>query len=137
MRFSPRKNAVVAHDAAIEDFLSRGVENVFPSREAFKAALKSGRKLSIYYGIDPTGPTLHIGHAVPLMKFAELQKMGHKVILLIGDFTAMIGDPTDKLAARKQLSRAEVLANAKLYKKQASTFLSFSGSNKATLVHNS
>ena len=62
---------------------------------------------------------------IPLRKLGQLQEMGHKVTLLIGDFTAMIGDPTGKLDARKQLTREQVLANAKLYKKQASIFLDF------------
>ncbi len=126
---------------AIASFVSRGVENVFPSRDALAAALSraaaEGRKLSIYLGIDPTGPTLHMGHAIPLMKLSELQRLGHKVILLMGDFTAMIGDPTDKMAARKQLTAKEVKANLKLYKKQASTFLAFSGRNKAEIKYNS
>lgn len=121
----------------IDAFLSRGLENVFPSKDALAQALKSGRRITIYLGIDPTGPTLHMGHAIPLMKLSQLQKMGHSIILLIGDFTAMIGDPTDKLAARKQLTRKEVLANSKLYKEQASKFLSFSGKNAAKLMWNS
>jgi tyrosyl-tRNA synthetase len=91
----------------------------------------------MYLGVDPTGPTLHIGHVIPLMKLAELQKMGHQIILLIGDFTAMIGDPTDKLSARKQLTRSEVLANLRLYKQQASKFISFSGKNAAKIKYNS
>jgi len=125
------------NDKEIEQFLTRGVENIFPSKDSFAKALSSGKKLSIYLGIDPTGPTLHMGHTIPLMKLSKLQKMGHKVILLMGDFTAMIGDPTDKLAARKQLTRKEVLSNLKLYKKQASIFLSFSGKNKAEIKYNS
>jgi len=121
----------------IEDFLTRGVENVFPSKESFVKVLSSGKQLRIYLGIDPTGPTLHMGHAIPIRKLAKLQKMGHKVILLMGDFTAMIGDPTDKLSIRKQLSRKDVLKNLSQYKKQASKFLSFSGKNKAEIKHNS
>ncbi|MEK7607700.1 MAG: tyrosine--tRNA ligase [Patescibacteria group bacterium] len=121
----------------IKQFLSRGIENIFPSKESFAQMLESDKKLLIYLGLDPTGPTLHMGHAIPLMKLAELQKMGHRVILLMGDFTAMIGDPSDKLAVRKQLSHKEVLSNLKLYKKQASIFLSFSGRNKAEIKYNS
>jgi len=136
MKFLSSKDSVDASFTP-EKFLSRGLENVFPSKEAFAKALSGGKKLTIYLGIDPTGPTLHMGHAIPLMKLSELQKMGHQVILLIGDFTAMIGDPTDKSAARKQLTRKEVLDNCKLYKKQASTFLSFSGKNAAKLMWNS
>jgi tyrosyl-tRNA synthetase len=132
-----KKNMIDTNTTQIDEFLIRGVENVFPSREAFKKALSSGKRLSIYLGIDPTGPTLHMGHAIPLMKLSALQKMGHKVILLMGDFTAMIGDPTDKAATRKVLTRDEVLENLKLYKKQASKFLSFSGSNAAEFKFNS
>lgn len=109
----------------IEDFLTRGVENIFPNKEFVKKQLLSGKKLRMYMGVDPTGHTLHMGHAVILKKLGEFQKLGHQIIFLIGDFTAMIGDPTDKGAARKQLTRKEVLNNCKLYKKQASKFIDF------------
>ncbi len=109
--------------AKIEELLTRGVENIYPTREALWSALESGKKLTLYLGIDPTGPTLHIGHGVTLLKLRDFQELGHKVILLIGDFTAMIGDPTDKTATRKQLTRKEVLANCKEYTKQAGKIL--------------
>ena len=137
MKFFTGKNKVNTNTKDIEVFLGRGVEKVFPSKESFAKALESGRQLSIYLGIDPTGPTLHMGHAIPLMKLSTLQAMGHKIILLMGDFTAMIGDPTDKASARKQLTRAEVLSNLKLYKKQAATFLKFNGPNPAVIKFNS
>ncbi len=121
----------------IEWFLTRAVENVYPSRELLRERLLSGEPLKVYHGIDPTGPTLHLGHTVPLRKLAELQKLGHKVILLIGDFTAMIGDPTDKTATRKKLTREEVLENCKQYKQQASSFLDFNGPNAAEFRFNS
>ncbi len=120
----------------IEEFLTRGVENVYPNKDFVRKLLLNGKKLRMYLGIDPTGPTLHMGHAVPLRKLKEFQELGHEVILLIGDFTAMIGDPTDKSAARKQLTRKEVLNNSKIYKKQASTFLKF-GLFGAKLKYNS
>jgi tyrosyl-tRNA synthetase len=107
----------------IQEVLMRGVENVYPSREEFEKALASGKQLKIYNGIDPTGPTLHLGHGVVLLKLRELQNLGHKIILLIGDFTGMIGDPTDKTATRKKLTRAEVLKNCKNYAKQAGKIL--------------
>lgn len=122
--------------SAIESFLDRGLENTFPNRDFLKKRLLSGEQLSIYLGIDPTGPTLHLGHAIPLKKLGELQKMGHKIIMLIGSFTAMIGDPTDKSATRKQLTKEQVLENCKLYKKQAEVFLTFSGDNPAELKFN-
>lgn len=121
----------------IGDLLKRGVENIYPSPDFLKARIERGEILTIYLGIDPTGPTLHLGHAIVLKKLAEFQKLGHKIILLIGDFTAMIGDPTDKKAARKQQTREEVLENCKLYEKQASVFLNFSGHNAAEVKFNS
>lgn len=120
----------------IEEFLTRGVENVYPNKEFVKKLFLSGKKLKIYSGVDPTGPTLHLGHAIQLKKLGEFQKLGHEVILLIGDFTAMIGDPTDKAATRKQLTRRQVLNNCKLYKKQAKAFLDF-GWGGAKLKYNS
>ena len=114
---------VVNDEKKIDEVLSRGVENVYPSKEELKKILLSGKKLSIYNGIDPTGPTLHIGHGSTLLKLRELQDLGHKIILLIGDFTGRIGDPTDKKAARKQLSVKEIKENMKLYAKQAGMIL--------------
>src|SRR5574343_1572006 len=118
------------------ELLERGIENIYPSKAYLESRIAKGKKLRMYLGVDPTGPTLHMGHAIPLMKLADLQKLGHEVILLIGDFTAMIGDPTDKSATRKQLTRKEVLKNATLYKKQASKFLNF-GFGGAKLMYNS
>jgi tyrosyl-tRNA synthetase len=121
----------------IDEFLSRGVENIYPNKEFLRSKLIKGEKLSMYLGIDPTGPTLHLGHAIILKKLADFQALGHEAVLLIGDFTGMIGDPTDKSATRKRLTREEVLNNARLYKKQAETFLNFSGPNPARLLYNS
>lgn len=120
----------------IDQLLTRGVENIYPSKEFLEEQLKSGKQLTLYLGIDPTGPSLHLGHAINLMRLGMFQKLGHRVIMLIGSFTAMIGDPTDKLAARKPLTRKQVLSNAKKYKKQASTFLNFHGFNKAKIKYN-
>lgn len=120
-----------------EQILNRGVASIYPSSEYLKSRLEKGEKLTIYLGIDPTGPSLHLGHAIPVKKLSEFQKAGHKIILLLGDFTAMIGDPTDKSAARKQLTKKEVLKNLKGYKKQLSKIISFSGKNKAELKFNS
>lgn len=127
---------VITDEKKIEEILSQGIENIFV-KEELKKKLLSGVRLKAYLGIDPTGPTLHMGHAIPLKKLKQFQMLGHQVILLMGDFTAMIGDPTDKLAARKQLSHKEVLDNLKKYKKQASTFLNFKGENKAEFKFNS
>jgi tyrosyl-tRNA synthetase len=131
--FGFTKPQIIADDIEIEELLSRGVENIYPNKDFLRAKLKKGERITIYYGIDPTGPTLHVGHLIPLRKLNQLQKMGHRIIFLIGDFTAMIGDPTDKLAARKQLSHAQVIENCKEYKKQASKFISFSGRTPLSL----
>ncbi len=103
----------------IENLLNRGVDEIYPTKEALKKLLLSGKRLKIYQGFDPSGPSLHIGHAVAMRKLEDFRKLGHEVIFLIGDFTAMIGDP-DKIEARKKLSREEVMENLKNYKKQAS-----------------
>jgi len=132
------KNSAVSTDKnAIQHFLTRSVENVYPTKAKLEELLLSGKQISVYTGVDPTGPTLHMGHVIWLKKLAELQRLGHRVIMLIGDFTALIGDPTDKTATRKRQTREEVLANCKTYKKQASKFLSFDGPNPAELKYNS
>lgn len=134
--FFQKKPEVNTDSNKIEHFLSRGVEAVFPNKAFIEAWMKKGERLSIYLGVDPTGPTLHIGHLVPIRKLAEFQKLGHQIIFLIGDFTATIGDP-DKASVRKPLTRDEVLSNLKEYKKQVSHFIDFSGSNKALFKFNS
>ena len=126
----------VIDEAKIDRLLTRGVATVYPTAEKLRELLMSGKRIRLYCGFDPTSPFLHIGHAMQLQKLREFQDLGHEVIMLIGSFTAMIGDPTDKLATRKQLTKAEVLANAATYKKQASKILRFSGSNPAKLMFN-
>lgn len=120
----------------IDWLLNRAVENVYPSKSEVKKLLQKGERLTVYFGIDPTGPTLHLGHFINFRRLALFQELGHKVILLIGDFTATIGDPTDKAAVRKPLTREEVLANCKLYKDQAAQVLDFKGSNAVELRFN-
>ena len=129
--------AVSKDKKKIEHLLERGVENVYPSKGFLESLLKKGKQISLYLGIDPTGPDLHIGHSIQLRKLREFQDLGHKVILLIGDFTAMIGDPTDKSAARVRQTRDEVLSNAAKYKEQASKILNFDGDNPVEVKYNS
>jgi tyrosyl-tRNA synthetase len=128
---------VITDEKIIEEILTRGVENVYPDKEPLKRILMSGKRIRLYCGFDPTAPTLHIGHGNQLRKMAQFQKLGHKVIFLIGDFTGMVGDPTGKLSARQQLTRAQVLKNLKGYKKQASGLLNFTGKNAAKVKFNS
>jgi len=120
----------------IEEVLTRGVEKIYPSKDLLKTNLKS-RKIRIYQGFDPSKPNLHLGNLVGILKLKEFQELGHEVIFLIGDFTGMIGDPTEKLSVRKKLTREEVLENAKSYKEQVGRFLNFSGGNPAKIMFNS
>lgn len=121
----------------IEEILSRGVENIYPKKEFLEKELQSGRPLTLYTGYDPTAPTLHIGHGITMLKLRQFQDLGHKVIMLIGDFTGMIGDPTDKTSARQKLTRTQVLENCRNYQKQASAILNFEGSNRVEVKYNS
>lgn len=102
----------------IQKVLTRGVENIYPSKEELEKVLESGQKIRLYNGIDPTGPTLHLGHLVQIRKLKQFQDLGHEVIVLIGDFTAQIGDPTDKTATRQQLTHEQVMKNCRGYKEQ-------------------
>jgi len=115
----------------IDKVLSRGVENIYPSKEELEKVLKSDKKIKLYCGYDATAPSLHIGHAITLRKLRQFQDLGHEVIFLLGDFTSMIGDPTDKTAARKKMTREEVLKNMAGYKEQASKIIDFEGKGKA------
>ncbi len=129
--------SIITDKEKIKEVLERGVEIIYPDRESLEKKLLSGKQLRIYGGFDPSAPSLHIGNAILINKLAQFQKLGHKIIFLIGDFTGMIGDPTDKKATRKQLTREEVLANSQSYQKQASCFLDFTGPNKAEVKYNS
>lgn len=118
------------------EVLTRGVQQVLPGKKGL-ADLMGKRKIKLYQGFDPSAPSLHLGNFVGLMKLRQFQKLGHEVIFLVGDFTGMIGDPTDKLAVRKKLTRKQVLENAKAWKKQASMLLDFDGENPAKILFNS
>lgn len=121
----------------IEELLTRGVENIYPKKDFLKARLESGDQLTLYTGYDPTAPTLHIGHGITMLKLRQFQELGHKVIFLVGDFTGMIGDPTDKTSARQKLAREQVVENSKNYQKQAAGILDFGGENPVELKYNS
>ncbi len=109
-------------DAAIQHLLDHQVSDVIV-RESLEKKLRSGKKLRIKLGADPSRPDLHIGHAVVLRKLREFQDLGHTVIFLIGDFTALIGDPTGKSKTRPMLSSKEIKENAKTYLKQVGKIL--------------
>ncbi len=118
----------------IEELLTRGVENIIPGKEKLRELLASGKKLNIFLGIDPTATNIHIGHAVPLRKLNAFAQLGHHVTFLIGDFTALIGDTSDKDTERPVLTSEQIQANFETYKKQAEKVLDFS---KIRVVYNS
>ncbi|KZN28899.1 tyrosyl-tRNA synthetase [Pseudoalteromonas luteoviolacea S2607] len=113
--------------------IKRGAEDILIEDE-LKEKLKSGKKLRIKAGFDPTAPDLHLGHTVLINKLKTFQDLGHEVIFLIGDFTGMIGDPTGKNVTRKPLTREDVLANAETYKEQVFKILD---PEKTTVAFNS
>jgi len=115
-----------------KELLSRGVEEVINKNDLQKQ-LKS-KKIRVKLGIDPTAPDLHLGHAVALRKLKQFQDAGHKVILIIGDFTAMIGDPTDRVGARESLTTAQVKKNMREYLDQAGKILNL---KKVEIKYNS
>lgn len=120
----------VTNEKLLEDILKRGVTDIVPRLE-FERKLRAGERIRVYLGVDPTGPSIHLGHAVILRKLRQLQDLGHEVILLVGDFTARIGDPTDREAARTTMTHKQVLANAQHYKEQAAKILDFSRSHRS------
>lgn len=120
----------------LEETLFRNIDQVLPSKDFLISQLKTGKKLKIYHGIDPTGDTLHIGHYSALKKMKHFQELGFEVIILVGGMTATIGDPGGKSKARKQLSVEEVSENIKKIKSQIEKVLNFAGTNPAKLLNN-
>lgn len=121
----------------IDEVLTRGISYIFPSKEELKKRLLSGEKLRVYLGADATGPELHLGHAKNFIVLEKIRRLGHEALLLFGDFTARIGDPTDKAATRRRLSKEEVERNLKDWEKQAGRVLDFNDSkNPAKIMRN-
>ena len=119
----------------IERIVEKSVEDVIPSKDQLRELLMSGRRLKVYQGYDPTADTLHIGHTVMMRKLEDFRKLGHEVIMLIGDFTARIGDPTDKTAARTVLTEEEVQENLKKYKEQGAMIMDIDNPDNPVTVH--
>ena len=118
------------------DIIRRGVDEIVPEEELVKKleqSQKSGKQLKVKFGCDPSRPDLHIGHAVVLRKLRDFQELGHHPILLIGDFTAMIGDPSGRNKTRPQLTLEETRENAQSYINQASIVLDM---KSLQIVHN-
>lgn len=115
------------------EILTSFVEEVI-EKESLETKLKSGRKLIIKLGADPTAPDLHLGHALVLRKLKEFQDLGHKAVFIIGDYTAKIGDPSGRAKARPPMTKKEIEKNSKTYFDQASTIIDL---KKADIRYNS
>ncbi len=130
---------VITDSRKVKEVLeSRFIDKIYPSRAKLEEALQSRKRLTIYWGTDPTAPDLHLDHGTNLLILREFQKLGHQVIFLIGDFTVRIGDPSDRLNPRRALPEKEIAANVKNFKNQAAKILDFrSKNNPAKLKFNS
>ncbi len=121
----------------IEELLNRGVDTVYPTKESLEKILRLGKKLTLYMGFDPTGDKLHIGHMVGLMKMADWQSLGHRVIFLIGDGTGQAGDPSGKTKSRDTFfTREQLRQNANDYVMQAEKIVDFEGENPVEICYN-
>jgi tyrosyl-tRNA synthetase len=123
----------MSQENKIQELLTRGVDESIDA-ESLTSKLLSGKPLRVKFGIDPTGSDLHLGHAVPLRKLRAFQDLGHQVILLIGDFTATIGDPSGRNETRPMLSSQDIERNMKTYVQQAAKVLDI---NKVEIRYNS
>lgn len=113
----------------IKELLTRSIDKIYPNYSALESALKSGKKLRVYMGIDPTADYAHLGHSTNYIILKRFHELGHKIIVLIGDFTAMIGDPSDKSSARIHLTKEQVNENLKTFKSQIGKILDFNDKN--------
>ncbi|MFA6554643.1 MAG: tyrosine--tRNA ligase [Candidatus Paceibacterota bacterium] len=129
----------ITDKSRIEEIFTRGaVVDILPTKKEFIERLLSGERLKMYIGFDPTFTALHLGHAKNIMFMEELRQLGHEIIILFGDFTAQIGDPSDKSATRKQLTHEEVKHNVAGWMDQVKPLISFDDpTNPAKIAYNS
>ncbi|PIR47261.1 tyrosine--tRNA ligase [Candidatus Uhrbacteria bacterium CG10_big_fil_rev_8_21_14_0_10_50_16] len=130
-----KKHKIITDPDKIHEVLSRGVDSVYPDADWLKKQLMSGKRLRLYLGWDPTTTDVHIGHTVQLWKMREFQRLGHEVILLMGTFTATLGDPTGKADARKALTLEETKRNAKGFAQKTKAIFDFP-ENPITIKYN-
>ena len=123
----------------IDNILNRGIiKEIIPSKIEFQNRLLSNKPLKIYIGVDPTSNTLHLSHAKNYMLLEEFRTLGHKIFVLFGDFTAKIGDPTDRNSARKMLSEEEIKKNINGWMEQIKPLLKFEDPiNPPQIIYNS
>ncbi len=125
-RARPATTQAVVDEEIIQDILTRGTVDVIV-REDIEKTLRSGRQLRVKFGIDPTSSKVHLGRAVPIRKMRQFQRLGHQIIIIIGDFTGMLGDASDKDATRVMLTREQVRANMATYIEQIKGILDAGG----------
>ncbi|MDY6804346.1 MAG: tyrosine--tRNA ligase, partial [Cyanobacteriota bacterium] len=126
-------------------WLKRGISEIFPDRpdsedpdeNLLQRLTKTDRPLRVKLGIDPTGADLHLGHTIPMRKLRAFQDAGHTAVLIVGDFTARIGDPTGKSKVRRQLTPEEVAENAKSYLDRIRPILDFDTAGRLEIRYNS
>jgi tyrosyl-tRNA synthetase len=129
---------MITDENILEDILTRSISKIYPSKEILKDVLLSGKKMRIYMGIDPTATYAHIGHSTNYILLKKFHDLGHSIVVLIGDFTARIGDPSDKTSLRKKLSALEIKNNLKTFKKQIGKIIDFNDKkNPVQFVFNS
>lgn len=117
---------IITDKKLIDEILNRGtIVEIFPSKKEFRKRLLSGKRLRFYMGFDATAPTLHLSHAKNFVLMEKFRKLGHEIIILFGDFTARIGDPTTETSTRRQLSREEVVFNIKKWKQLVKPLMDF------------
>lgn len=117
--------SVIIDEQQIDELLHRSVDRIYPTTSQLKKLLLSGKRLAIYVGIDPTADYVHLGHSTNYLLLERFHRLGHRIIVLVGDFTAMIGDPSDKSSARVQLTREQVVDNLTSFKSQIGKILNF------------
>jgi len=128
------KNKVINDEKIIDEILKRSISAVYPNKEELKKKLLSGERLRIYTGADATGSQLHLGHATNFIVLEKFRKLGHEIIVLFGDFTAKIGDPTDKNSARIPLTDKEVKRNLETWKSQVEKIINFKDKNNPVKI---
>ncbi len=116
--FGTTKPKIIVDEDKINELLTRGVEEVIDV-EQLRRKLKSGKELRVKLGIDPTSPNIHVGRTIPLLKLKDFQDLGHQIVLIIGDFTGLIGDTSDKDSERPMLTEETIKQNLKNYTEQA------------------
>ncbi len=128
---------VLKDEKLIDKFLTRGVSDIFPSKDALRQKLMSGDRIKVYQGFDPSGPFLHVGHAMGIRALRILQQLGHEVIFLVGDYTAKVGDPDPTAGnARPILSDEQIEKNKTGWKEQAGQLIDFEGNNPVLFKRN-